>query len=161
RRVGELLNGRPRLRGVTVSGHSENPDDALDHRHRSPVQLQHVRPRDVLACVFKPLSCFRFETVEHHYGAGLWTDGTSWAPSGGWAADRAAMRRTDGRMLVGFGSMLMTSVLIWLAFAQRSGQVAAFIALMGMGCMIAYAYYASVYATIQDIVPPSLRGTAM
>jgi MFS family permease len=27
--------------------------------------------------------------------------------------------------------------------------------------MIAYAYYASVYATIQEIVPPSLRGTAM
>jgi len=27
--------------------------------------------------------------------------------------------------------------------------------------MIAFAYYASVYATIQEIVPPSLRGTAM
>jgi MFS family permease len=27
--------------------------------------------------------------------------------------------------------------------------------------MVAYVYYAAVYATIQDLVPPTLRGTAM
>jgi MFS family permease len=39
--------------------------------------------------------------------------------------------------------------------------VTVFVALLGTGCMIAFAYYASVYATIQEIVPPSLRATAM
>src|SRR5262249_12492640 len=29
------------------------------------------------------------------------------------------------------------------------------------GCMLLYTYYGTVYATIQDIVEPSLRGTAM
>jgi len=50
---------------------------------------------------------------------------------------------------------------MWLAFSQQSGLMTKFVILMGAGCMIAYFYYSSVYATIQDIVPPSLRGTAM
>jgi len=33
--------------------------------------------------------------------------------------------------------------------------------LMGLGCGVMYAYYATVYATIHDVVEPSLRGTAM
>jgi MFS family permease len=32
---------------------------------------------------------------------------------------------------------------------------------MGTGCLLSYFYYSCVYATIHDIVPPSLRGTAM
>lgn len=80
---------------------------------------------------------------------------------GGWLADRAAKFRANGRLLVGFGAMLIAAICLGLAFSQRPGQVTAFIMLLGTGCMIAYAYYASVYATIQEIVPPSLRGTAM
>jgi MFS family permease len=80
---------------------------------------------------------------------------------GGWAADRAAMLRANGRMLVGFVSMLIASICLWLAFSKQPGHIANFIALLGTGCMITYVYYAAVYATIQDIVPPSLRGTAM
>ena len=80
---------------------------------------------------------------------------------GGWAADRVVTFRANGRLLVGFGATLIAAICIWLAFSQRPGHVASFVMLMAMGCMIAYAYYASVYATIQDIVPPSLRGTAM
>jgi MFS family permease len=33
--------------------------------------------------------------------------------------------------------------------------------LMGAGCGVMYAYYATVYSTIHDVVEPSLRGTAM
>src|SRR6185436_2212816 len=29
------------------------------------------------------------------------------------------------------------------------------------GCLLMYSYYGTVYATIQDIVEPSMRGTAM
>jgi MFS family permease len=39
--------------------------------------------------------------------------------------------------------------------------VAAFALLMGFGIGVMYAYYATVYATIHDVVEPSLRGTAM
>jgi MFS family permease len=80
---------------------------------------------------------------------------------GGWAADRAAQFRANGRLLVSFGAMLIAAICLGLAFSQLPGRVTAFVALLGTGCMIAFAYYASVYATIQEIVPPSLRGTAM
>ena len=36
-----------------------------------------------------------------------------------------------------------------------------FALLMGTGVGVMYAYYATVYSTIQDVVEPSLRGTAM
>jgi len=80
---------------------------------------------------------------------------------GGWAADRAAQFRANGRLLVSFGAMLIAAICLGLAFSQLSGRLTAFVVLLGTGCMIAFAYYASVYATIQEIVPPSLRGTAM
>lgn len=80
---------------------------------------------------------------------------------GGWFADRAAKLRAHGRLLVSFGAMLIAAICLGLAFSQLPGRVTTFIVLLGTGCMIAYAYYASVYATIQEIVPPSLRGTAM
>src|SRR4029077_8761597 len=44
---------------------------------------------------------------------------------------------------------------------QPAGAVVAFALLMGAGCGVMYAYYATVYATIQDVVEPALRGTAM
>jgi MFS family permease len=80
---------------------------------------------------------------------------------GGWAADRAAQFRANGRLLVSFGAMLIAAICLGLAFSQLPGRVTAFVVLLATGCMIAFAYYASVYATIQEIVPPSLRGTAM
>src|SRR5690606_22889930 len=33
--------------------------------------------------------------------------------------------------------------------------------LMTLGCMLLYVYYSTVYSTIQDVIEPSLRGTAM
>jgi MFS family permease len=33
--------------------------------------------------------------------------------------------------------------------------------LMGVGCALMYGYYSTVYSTIQDVIEPSLRGTAM
>jgi len=80
---------------------------------------------------------------------------------GGWFADRAAKFRANGRLLVSFGAMLFAAVFLGLAFSQQPGRVTAFVVLLGAGCLIAYAYYASVYAAIQEIVPPTLRGTAM
>ena len=42
----------------------------------------------------------------------------------------------------------------------RAGHVL-FVVLGSLACMFMYVYYASVYATLQDVVEPSLRGTAM
>ena len=36
-----------------------------------------------------------------------------------------------------------------------------FMLLMGMACAAMYVYYSTVYSTIQDVIEPSLRGTAM
>jgi MFS family permease len=80
---------------------------------------------------------------------------------GGWAADRVAPIRANGRLLVCAASALLMALSIDLALNQAPGQVIVFVLLMGAGCMVGYVYYAAVYATIQDLVPPSLRGTAM
>jgi MFS family permease len=50
---------------------------------------------------------------------------------------------------------------IWLALGQQAGSVWAFAAWMLPGCMLLYVYYSGVYAAIQDVVEPALRGTAM
>jgi MFS family permease len=80
---------------------------------------------------------------------------------GGWAADRIAAVRSSGRLLLSSASLFFAAIFICLALNVPKGQVILFGALMGMGCLLSYPYYSCVYATIHDIVPPSLRGTAM
>ena len=48
-----------------------------------------------------------------------------------------------------------------LSLMRPRGDVLGFALLMGSGVGVMYAYYATVYATIQDVVEPALRGTAM
>ncbi len=80
---------------------------------------------------------------------------------GGWAADRIAAVRSNGRLLLSSASLLLAASFIYSALSVSQGQSILFGALMGMGCLFGYVYFSCVYATIQDIVPPSLRGTAM
>jgi hypothetical protein len=80
---------------------------------------------------------------------------------GGWAADRAAVVRPSGRLLLAAASLLRSASLMYLALGMPSGNVIGQVALMGTGWMFAYAYYPSVYAAVQDVVQPALRGTAM
>jgi MFS family permease len=80
---------------------------------------------------------------------------------GGWAADRVATVRANGRLLVCAASSMLMALWTFLALNHGPGQTALFVVLMTAGCTVGYVYYASVYATIQDLVPPSLRGTAM
>jgi predicted MFS family arabinose efflux permease len=80
---------------------------------------------------------------------------------GGWASDRAAAWRADGRLLtcaVGLG----LAVPLAIAFlGQPAGESATTAALLCLTVLPLYLYYAPVYATLQDLVEPSLRGTAM
>ena len=50
---------------------------------------------------------------------------------------------------------------MFMALGRPGGDVVGFSVLMGIGSGVMYAYYSTVYSTIQDIVEPSLRGTAM
>jgi MFS family permease len=80
---------------------------------------------------------------------------------GGLAADAAYRRRADGRLLVGGTAIAIAAPLMFLALGRGSGDVMGFSLLMGAGCGVMYVYYSCVYSTIQDIIEPSLRGTAM
>jgi MFS family permease len=50
---------------------------------------------------------------------------------------------------------------LFLALGRSGGDIIGFMILMGVGCALMYVYYATVYSTIQDVIEPSLRGTAM
>ncbi|MBI4476044.1 MAG: MFS transporter [Acidobacteria bacterium] len=80
---------------------------------------------------------------------------------GGMAADALYRRRVDGRLLVATIAIVISTPLMYLALGQAEGDVWGFSLLMGGGIGIMYAYYSTVYATLQDVVEPALRGTAM
>jgi MFS family permease len=90
--------------------------------------------------------------------------GLSGAPGlllGGFAGDAFVRRRAGGRLLVGAAATLGSVPLIFLALGRGRGDTLAFMLLMGAGCALMYAYYSTVYSTIQDVTEPGLRGTAM
>ena len=80
---------------------------------------------------------------------------------GGIAADALHRTRPNGRLVVATASVAVCAPLMFLSLLRPAGDVLAFALLMGSGIGVMYAYYATVYSTIQDIVEPALRGTAM
>src|SRR5205809_1068916 len=78
-----------------------------------------------------------------------------------WWIREPARGRADGRLLVATAARVISTPPMFLALLRPRGDVAAFSLLTGLGIGAMYAYYATVYSTIQDIVAPSLRGTAM
>jgi predicted MFS family arabinose efflux permease len=80
---------------------------------------------------------------------------------GGWASDRLSARRPDGRLLLAAFTMLAAVPCVFVALAQPAGALAAFMLPMGVGIALTFVYYATVYAAIQDVVEPRLRGTAV
>ena len=80
---------------------------------------------------------------------------------GGWAADWARKKSPRGRMIVAAVALFISTPCIYLALEQPQGALVAFMALMGFGWMLIYVYYVTVYPAIQDVVEPSLRGSAM
>jgi MFS family permease len=80
---------------------------------------------------------------------------------GGWLADVMQRLRSNGRLLVAATAMFLSAPLVYLGLDQAPGSIAAFMIFTGAGVMLMYVYYASVYAAIQDVIEPGLRGTAM
>jgi len=80
---------------------------------------------------------------------------------GGWLGDAARKRRQNGRMLVAGTAVLVAAPAGFVALLMPAGALPAFIVLQGIAAFLMYTYYATVYATIHDIVEPALRGRAM
>ena len=80
---------------------------------------------------------------------------------GGIIGDAATKRRANGKMLVGASAITLSIPFLFFALGRPSGDITTFLVLMGLGVALMYFYYSTVYSTIQDIVEPGLRGTAM
>ncbi|MEN3331809.1 MAG: hypothetical protein V7641_1174 [Blastocatellia bacterium] len=80
---------------------------------------------------------------------------------GGLIGDSIMKRRSNGRLLVAAVSVFMAVPFVYLALNQPAGATLSFTVLLFIGWALMYVYYATVYSTIQDVIEPSLRGTAM
>lgn len=80
---------------------------------------------------------------------------------GGLVGDVMRRARPNGRLLVAALAMLVSAPLIYLSLNARPGDLVGFGVFMAFGSGLMYIYYSMVYSTIQDVVEPSLRGTAM
>jgi MFS family permease len=87
--------------------------------------------------------------------------GTLGLVCGGIIGDACMKRATSGRLILGTIAVLCSVPFLFLALKQEPGDTTGFMLLMGIACAAMYVYYSSVYATIQDVIEPSLRGTAM
>jgi len=80
---------------------------------------------------------------------------------GGVAADWARRKSERGRMVLGSLCLLVLIPCLFLALRQPPGAILPFMLLTEFGWSFFFVYYVTVYPTIQDVVEPELRGTAM
>jgi MFS family permease len=80
---------------------------------------------------------------------------------GGMLGDRMARHRANGRLLVGTVAIFISAPLIFIGLARPLGDMMGFVVFTGLGMASMYVYYSTVYSAIQDVIEPSLRGTAM
>jgi MFS family permease len=79
----------------------------------------------------------------------------------GWLGDRAFRRGVSGRLHVAWIGLAAALPCLLLALAAPPGEIWLCAVWLLPACMLLYAYYGTVYATIQDIIEPPLRGMAM
>jgi MFS family permease len=80
---------------------------------------------------------------------------------GGWLADKVSAKRRNGRLVVSAAAMAIAAPCIFMAINQPKGAITSYIIFMTMGTITMFVYYATVYAAIQDVIEPRLRGTAV
>jgi MFS family permease len=79
----------------------------------------------------------------------------------GWLGDRAFRHGVSGRLHVAWIGLTAAVPCLLLALAAPPGEFQRCAAWLLPACMLLYAYYGTVYATIQDIIEPELRGMTM
>jgi MFS family permease len=75
--------------------------------------------------------------------------------------DRAFRLRTSGRLEIACAGLAVAVPFLLLALQVPRGRPWLFAAGLFPGWLFLYSYYGTVYASIQDVIEPSLRGTAM
>jgi MFS family permease len=80
---------------------------------------------------------------------------------GGWLADKMSAKRRNGRLVLSAGAMAIAAPCIFMAINQPKESITAYVVFMTMGTITMFVYYATVYAAIQDVIEPRLRGTAV
>jgi MFS family permease len=80
---------------------------------------------------------------------------------GGWIADRLHQKYARGRLLFGALSMLVATLATGAALLMGRIEIGIFVALFSAGWLFSYNFYTCVYTSIQDVVEPRLRATAM
>ena len=99
--------------------------------------------------------------------AGLWTGigsgvaGVAGALAAGYWGDRIVARAGNGRLLLAAAAALIAAPLAYAAIALPAGESTAALALIMPAYGLLQMYYGLVYAAINDIVAPELRGTAV
>lgn len=80
---------------------------------------------------------------------------------GGMLGDRMVRRKPNGRLVVATVAIFISAPLMFVSLARPLGDMVGFVLFAGLGMASMYVYYATVYSAIQDVIEPSLRGTAM
>lgn len=80
---------------------------------------------------------------------------------GGILVDALHARLPGARLHAGWVCMLAAAPLLWLGLNQPAGAVGTSAALLAAGWLLSFFYYVSVYPSLQEVVDPRLRGTAM
>jgi MFS family permease len=81
--------------------------------------------------------------------------------AGGMLGDRLSRNKPNGRLVVATVGIFISAPLMFLGLARPVGDMTGFVLFAGFGMASMYVYYATVYSAIQDVIEPSLRGTAM
>jgi MFS family permease len=79
----------------------------------------------------------------------------------GWLGDRIVHRSRSGRMMIAAIAALLSVPLSYIGIHQGYGALALAMPLLTTAYGLLNMYYGLVYAAIQDIVAPALRGTTM
>jgi MFS family permease len=80
---------------------------------------------------------------------------------GGFVGDITRRTRSNGRLLAAALACLLSTPFTYLAIDAAPGNLLSFSLFMALGGGLMFVYYSTVYSTIQDVIEPSLRGTAM
>ena len=80
---------------------------------------------------------------------------------GGMLGDRMVRRKPNGRLVVATVAIFISAPLMFFGLARPLGDMVGFVLFAGLGMASMYVYYSTVYSAIQDVIEPSLRGTAM
>ena len=106
---------------------------------------------------------FRLPIHEAANGTGVITGitGLIGLTLGGVVADKIGKKSLKGRLIYGSVSLLAAAPATWIALSLDRDGATAFTYLFGLGWLLYYSYYTTVYAALQDVVEPRLRATAI